>query len=125
MDTIGERIRMIRKEKNLTQVDLGKVIGISGAGVGKIETNVSKPTEAALRLICSVYHVEYSWLVTGEGNMYGKLTEEERIDAFIEEHMAEERELTKSIMKAFAKLPDEEWIRLRDLIDSLKKEGSR
>ena len=119
MSTIGERFRQVRKELHLTQVEMGKLIGISGAGVGKIETNVSQPTEAAIKLICSKYHVNYLWLVEGKGDM----REEEDAEAMIERVMAGHSEFAISIMKAFTKLPDEEWYKLRDLIDKIKKEG--
>lgn len=119
MSTIGERIKLVRKENKLTQVMLGEVIGISGAGVGKIETNVSQPTEAAIKLICATYHVEYLWLTEGVGPMMESMT----TDALVEKYMAGESPVAISIMKAFAKLPDEEWIKLRDLIDRVKREG--
>ena len=41
----------------------------------------------------------------------------------VERVMAGESPLAISIMKAFAKLPDEEWIKFRDMIDRIKKEG--
>ena len=119
MDTIGARIKLVRKEMNLTQVDLGKVLGISGAGVGKIETNNSQPTEAAIKLICATYHVNYLWLTQGEG----KMMEDLDTDALVEKYMTGESEWAKSVMKSFAKLPDEEWVRFRDMIERIKKEG--
>ena len=120
MSTIGERIRIVRKDQKLTQVELGALIGISGAGVGKIETDVSQPTEAAVRLICSTYNVNYIWLTEGRGAMYMPLD----TDKLVDKYMAGETEYAKSIMKAFAKLPDEEWERLRDMIERIKKEAT-
>lgn len=119
MSTIGERFRQVRKEMHLTQVEMGKLIGISGAGVGKIETNMSQPTEAAIKLICSTYHVNYLWLTEGMGDML----EEEDTDAMIERLMAGESPIAISIMKAFAKLPEEEWLKVKNVIDQVKKEG--
>lgn len=119
MDTIGSRIKAVRKDMNLTQVELGQVLGISGAGVGKIETNVSQPTEAAIKLICATYHVNYLWLTQGEGPMMEELD----TDALVDKYMAGESEWAKSVMKSFARLPDEEWFKFRDMIEKIKKEG--
>lgn len=119
MITVGERIKTLRKELHLTQVELGKTIGISGSGVSQIESNASQPTGAAIKLICATYHVNYLWLAEGEGPMMETMT----TDALVEKYMAGESQVAISIMKAFAKLPDEEWIRLRDIIDKVKKEG--
>lgn len=120
MNNIGERIRILRKENKLTQVELGQLIGITGAGVSYIESGGSQPTEAALKLICSTYHIRYAWLVTGEGNMYEQLD----TDALVEKHMAGESEFAKSIMKGFAKMPYEEWVKFRDKMEEIKKEAA-
>ena len=120
METIGERIKLLRKELNLTQVQLGEVIGISGAGVGKIETNASKPTEAALRLICSTYHVYYLWLTTGQGPML----EDDlvaRIDRIVEKGAPNADAVFKAQVKAYAALmSDEDWIIFRDMVDQIR-----
>ena len=119
MDTIGARIKAVRKEIGLTQVELGQVLGISGAGVGKIETNASQPTEAAIKLICASYHVNYLWLTEGTGEMMEELGTDELVDKY----MAGESEWARSVMKSFARLPDEEWAKFRDMIERIKKEG--
>jgi transcriptional regulator with XRE-family HTH domain len=119
MSTVGERIKDVRKSLHLTQVELGKEIGVSGSAVSQIEANASKPTEAAIKLICSKYHVNYLWLTEGLGPMM----EEEDTDALVERLMAGESEMAISIMKAFVKLPDEEWVKFRDLVDKVKREG--
>lgn len=125
MSTIGNRIKQIRKDKKLTQVELGQLIGISGAGVGKIETNVSKPTEAAIKLICATYHVHNLWLTTGEGPMYEKVSGEALVDKYAPD--ADER--FKAVMRQMDKLPDEAWdafkgfmMYLVDSVDSMRSD---
>lgn len=120
MSTTGERIRTIRKDQKLTQVELGKLIGITGSAVSQIEADASQPTEAAIRLICSTYNVNYIWLTEGRGSIYMPMD----TDKLVDKYMPNESEFAKSIMKAFAKLPDEEWVRLRDMIDQIKKEAT-
>ena len=103
----------------LTQVELGQTIGVSGAAIARIEAGAYKPTEAAIKLICSTYHVNYLWLTKGEGPMMEALD----TDALVDKYMAGESEWAKSIMKSFAKLPDEEWYKFRDMLETIKKEG--
>ena len=38
-DILGEMIKRIRKEKNMTQDELGKLIGVQKAQISKIENN--------------------------------------------------------------------------------------
>lgn len=116
---MNERIKRIRKELKLTQAEFGKSLGISDAAVSKIESGINTPAENTIKLICATYHVNYLWLTEGEGPMMETMT----TDAIVEKYMAGESPIAISIMKAFAKLPDEEWVRLRNLIDRIKKEG--
>ena len=44
-DTLGERIAAKRKEKKMTQAELGAVFGISDKAVSKWERNLSRPDE--------------------------------------------------------------------------------
>lgn len=116
-----DRLKQLRKDLHLTQADVGKVIGISNAGVARIESGASRPTEAALKLICATYRVNYRWLVEGVGPMYQEKTPEDLMEDIIRERLPDMSELGKSIVRAYARMPDEEWERLRDLIDSMKK----
>ena len=44
IDLIGEMIKKARKEKNLTQADLGKLVGVQKAQISKLENGASNVT---------------------------------------------------------------------------------
>jgi len=44
MEIIGHAIRQTRKERNLTQEELGKLIGVQKAQISRIESNASNVT---------------------------------------------------------------------------------
>lgn len=44
MDLIGNVIKQTRKERNLTQEDLGKLIGVQKAQISKLENNAGNVT---------------------------------------------------------------------------------
>ena len=44
MDLIGKAIKQTRKERNLTQEELGKLIGVQKAQISRIESNASNVT---------------------------------------------------------------------------------
>ena len=44
MDLIGKEIKQTRKERNLTQEELGKLIGVQKSQISRIESNVSNVT---------------------------------------------------------------------------------
>lgn len=41
LDLLGEAIKKLRKEKKLTQEDLGKLVGVKKAQISKIENNLN------------------------------------------------------------------------------------
>ena len=86
------RIKQIRKEKNLTQVEFGERIGVKGNTVTNYETGLRNPTDAVILSICREFNVNEDWLRNGTGDMYkekdGSFTEllselEESDDDFI------------------------------------------
>ena len=44
MELLGEKLKKIRKEKNLTQEQLGKLIGVQKAQISKLESGASSAT---------------------------------------------------------------------------------
>ena len=48
MDVIGELIKNVRKERNLTQEQLGKLVGVQKAQISKLESNTKNVTIATL-----------------------------------------------------------------------------
>ena len=48
MDLIGKAIRQTRQERQLTQEELGKLIGVQKAQISRLENNASNVTMATL-----------------------------------------------------------------------------
>ena len=44
MDLVGQAIKQTRKERNLTQEELGKLIGVQKSQISRIESNASNVT---------------------------------------------------------------------------------
>lgn len=123
---MNERIKQIRKDHGLSQAEFGKRLGISDAAVSKIESGKNTPAETTIKLICREFRIEYQWLMYGTGPMSSHDT---TVEDLVDKHMKDESEFTKSIMKAFAKLPDNEWTTLMKLVNEInemreKKDGS-
>ncbi|WP_375605735.1 helix-turn-helix domain-containing protein [Flavobacterium davisii] len=52
LDIIGETIKTIRKERNLTQEELGKLVGVKKSQISKIENSL---TDARFETILKVF----------------------------------------------------------------------
>jgi len=53
MDLIGNAIKESRKERNLTQEDLGKLIGVQKSQISRLENNASNATIDTLMRVFS------------------------------------------------------------------------
>lgn len=65
--TLGERIKMLRVQRGLTQVELGEALNSDQATVSLWERNRARPSGPALGGIASYFRVTVSALETGEG----------------------------------------------------------
>ncbi|MGS0749013.1 helix-turn-helix transcriptional regulator [Halpernia sp. GG3] len=55
MDLIGNAIKETRKERNLTQEDLGKLIGVQKSQISRLENNTSNATiETIMRVFSAL-----------------------------------------------------------------------
>ena len=63
--TLGERIKLVRKENGLTLEAFGGLIGISNPAVSRIERGLNNPSSQTILLICREFHVREEWLREG------------------------------------------------------------
>lgn len=63
--TIGERIIALRKEKDISQGDLAKRLGVSRQAVSKWEQGLSSPDTVKLIQLAQILETEVEYLATG------------------------------------------------------------
>ncbi|WP_111884576.1 LexA family protein [Acinetobacter sp. CFCC 11171] len=69
--TIGQRIRALRRSKKLTQAQLAKIAGVSSPAVTEWEKDSYLPKAASLDAIASELGVSTEYILTGKGESYG------------------------------------------------------
>lgn len=116
---IDERIRAIRKDKGLTMQAFGERIGMSKASISGIESGKNGPSEQTIRLICSVYKVDYFWLKEGKGSMYLDDTDNLVDEIAIEQNL--DPDTTRTLKRLLRLSPDSQKIVLK-AIDTLLNE---
>lgn len=70
MDSIGERIKEVRKALCMTQEDFGEHLGVGKTAISKLENRENRLTEQMIMSICREFKVSEKWLRTGEGDMF-------------------------------------------------------
>jgi len=64
--SVGERICDLRKELNISQVELAKIMGISRQAVSKWENDLSAPDTLNLIKLADVLNTDVEYLATGK-----------------------------------------------------------
>jgi len=72
---IAHRIRLARKQKGLTQLQLAALIGVSKSACGQWERSVTSPSMENLSLLAISLDVNFEWLATGRGDMQFNLSD--------------------------------------------------
>lgn len=117
---IGKRVRLVRKELQLTQAEFGEKIGIAGPSVLNIELARNKNLqESTLKLICATFDVEYIWLITGKGQMLKE--SDNPVADKIDDLLEGENETAKAVFRAFSNFSEDDWKLVQKFIDNLNK----
>ena len=77
-ESIGVRLKAVRKDKKLTQAEFASAIGYSKLQICFIETGRNNTSDELIHKVVSVFGVNLGWLMTGEGEMYSD--REDRVD---------------------------------------------
>ena len=117
---MNKRLKEIRKVLKLSQDEFGKKLGITGAGVSKIENGRNALTEQMFKAVVREYNVDYIWLTTGEGEMFSSL--DDSLTGIIDDLLHGENETARSVFKAFAAMSEEDWQAVKRFIERIKKE---
>ena len=66
MNTLGERIRIARKEKKITQEQLAKAIGVTKSAISQLETGITSSIDGVkLLLLAEKLNKSAQWFATG------------------------------------------------------------
>ena len=126
METIGTRIKEIRKGAGLTLEKFGAKIGITAASLSTIENGKSNPSVQTVLMICREFNVNEDWLRYGTGEPFMQLSREETIAEYVGRiNGGNITDIEESTIKFMAETPVEEWEtlarELRRFAETIKK----
>lgn len=98
---LGERIKTLRKQKGLSQGELGKLVGLSYAQIGRYETKGMQPAADVLKKIANELGVSPDYLLNGSAKdkAAANLDDKDLIKQFQEVEQMNEGD--KNIVKRF------------------------
>lgn len=109
METIGERIKMIRKEKGLTQQRFAAELGLKQNTIATYEMNRTAPSDRTISDICRHFRVSEEWLRTGIGDMIVEDSVRDKLNVFFQDVLASAPDERSEFVAALADLPAEFW----------------
>lgn len=119
---MNSRIKEVRKALGYTMKAFGQTLGLSESAVSRIESGSANPSEGVVKLICSIYAVDYFWLTEGKGEMFvGEM------DVLIDS-MASEKKYTKEetdLLKKLFSLPQDQFDLVMGIIENFKEENKK
>ncbi len=81
--TIGERIRKLRKEKGMTQKELGNILGVSISTVGMYEAGKRMPAPETIGKIADYFSADTDYLL-GRSEVVASIIHKEELIARVE-----------------------------------------
>ena len=78
--TLGEKIKKLRKEKNISQTELADAIGVHQSHIGRYERNDSVPTAFIIKKMAHLFNVSADYLLSEEdGEIAASLTSDKEL----------------------------------------------
>ena len=110
-----DRLKLLRKELNLTQQELADKLGIKRTTIGNYEVGRNEPVDSVISLICDRLNVNEEWLKTGAGDMFVSQNTNMRVQAWIDRVLAGRPEdIRFRAVSLLADMPEEWWNILAD-----------
>lgn len=68
--TVGERIKLARKELHLQQKDVAEAIGVSASHLSEVESGKANPNAEFLKKLSEKYNISVEYIIHGRGEIF-------------------------------------------------------
>ena len=124
--TANERVKLVRDNLGLTLEKFASKLNVTSMAISNIEKGNRNLTERMAKAICREYSVDYTWLTTGEGDMF--IDNDEAFMAKIDSILTGEDDNFKNLFRIMVDFNDEEIQFINSMIDkiiALKEEQNK
>lgn len=114
-----DRIKAVRKAKNLTQQRMADELGLKRNTIATYEIGATTPSDRTIADICRIYNVNEAWLRHGVEPMFRSRSREDEIASFMAGLLGGEgTDFQRRLVSVLARLTVDEW----DLIERKARE---
>ena len=121
-----DRIKMIRKERDLTQQEFADRIGVKRGAIANYEIGRNIPTDSVISLICREFNINEEWLRTGQGDVHLNLTKKDELILWASTALSNESEdFRNRFVTALSKLDVNDWELLANMAETLARQKEK
>lgn len=115
-----DRIRQVRKDAGLTQVEYGKRLGVAGNTITNYENGMREPSNAVIAAICREFSVNEEWLRSGTGSMYMEMSRAELAANIVGNALNTNDDFILNTFIALGQLTPAEWEVIKKFVEKIK-----
>lgn len=124
MNSIYDRIKIVRKTARLTQQEFAEKLGLKQNTIATYEMGKTSPSERTLSDICRVFNVDPCWMETGEGEMFRAESADAELTRLVGELMADKPgSFRQRVITALLRCTDDEWGVFRRVLGEIEKDA--
>lgn len=126
MAEINDRLKILfetLKESGVKQNDIAKKLNISHTVISRYKSRLM-PSKQTITNLCRCYHVNETWIRTGEGKMFATVARQDDLNEFIGEILSEENDFRRRFISALARMTPQEWELLERKIKEISGENT-
>ena len=120
--TEGERVKMVRKESELTLEQFGEKLGMGTSSISDIENGRRTLTKQTFLSICREFNVSGKWLQTGEGEMRINPSKKGEILAIVGDIMRDDSDDRQKLISVLTRMTPEETALVLKMAEKLVEE---
>lgn len=126
MNPINERIALCIENLGVKKTYFASKLNVSQAFVSQLTKGSASPSDRTISDICREFHVNETWLRTGDGEIFVRLSRDEEISAFVGNVMkGEQGDFRRRLISVLSRLDSDQWRVLETiavaLVDELKE----
>lgn len=114
---MNERLKIIRKNLNMTLEEFGKKLGVKNNTISSIETGKNALTDQMIKSVCAIYKVNEDWLRNGTGEMF--INDDSLLDSVKQEYDFDDIEI--DFIKSYSMLNKSEQAVFRKFLKNYVK----
>ena len=123
-DTLKDRIKLVRKQNKLTQVEFGEKIGVKGNTITNYENGLRTPSDAVIFSICREFNINEDWLRYGTEPM--KVPQADKLTTYLAQISMGNDDFIKDLIEVYMELDQTSKDALKEIANKMaEKQNDR